>query len=140
MTDQHRAGDVEPARAAEIPVPPRWRDHFAGPVLQPGERPAQPEPPRLERRVEPVLDAGQVTPETVVRVAQEFVAREFTNLTPEERAARARRIAAGMRPLAADAEKYAARALDLGARGLAGLADRLERRRIARERGWRTPD
>lgn len=141
-------GHVEKTPEAGPPKAPAWRDHFADPILQPGQRhdpartaapapsagteatPPPPAPPvaPLGRVEEPVLEAGQVTPEAVVQSI-----REFVEASPEERNRRARDLGRQLRPLAADAEVFAAKALNLGARGLNGLAERLERRRRDRE-------
>ncbi len=152
-------GYVEKTPEAGPPKPPAWRDHFADPILQPGQRhdpdraaanaptpvaisgtqgqpaateaaPSSSAPPvrPLGRIEEPVLEAGQVTPETVFQSVKEFV-----DAPQEERNRRARELGRQLRPLAADAEVFAAKALNLGARGLNGLAERLERRRRERE-------
>lgn len=146
-------GYVEKTPEAGPPKPPAWRDHFADPILQPGQRhdpahaaaPAQTAPPQpaaqpaaagtssppvapLGRIEEPVLEAGQVTPEALIQSVKEFV-----DAPAEERNRRARELGRQLRPLAAEAEVFAARALNLGARGLNGLAERLERRRRERE-------
>lgn len=137
-------GHVEKTPEAGPPKAPAWRDHFADPILQPGQRhdparaaapaaeaasppPAPPVQP-LGRIEEPVLEAGQVTPEAVIQSV-----REFVDASPDERNRRARELGRQLRPLAADAEVFAAKALNLGARGLNGLAGRLERRRRERE-------
>jgi hypothetical protein len=102
----------------------------AGPApdLDPGRRPARRQAPSP---AEPVV--GPVPePERPSREGSVGVARGSAEAAPGQRAEQARqatdqanRLAGRMRPLAADAAVFAARALDLGARGLAGLATRL---------------
>jgi triphosphoribosyl-dephospho-CoA synthetase len=75
-----------------------------------------------------VLAPGQVSPESIVKSVKEFV-----EAPAEERDRRARDLGRQLRPLAADAEKFVAKALNLGARGLNGLAARLEQRRRERD-------
>ena len=156
MTDPARPPTLTPpkdrpadAAAPRGLTPPAWRDLFAGPVLQPGERhdpaalgwfrqreetartqtrpasPAgRPHPSHPEPVAEPAPVPGRISPEGSARAGH-----GFAGATPEGRAAQARPATRLMRPLAADAAVFAARALDLGARGLAGLAARLDERR-----------
>lgn len=136
----HETPEAGPAQA------PTWRDQFAGsasqtpeaevriPVSgQPGngnptaqnvssER-ATPLHPTGAPVEESVLNGGDVTPDAIVRGV-----RDFIDASPEQRTQQARQAAEKLKPIAADAEKVVARALDLGAKGLAGLAAKLEER------------
>jgi hypothetical protein len=126
---------ADPAGSRRI-TPPAWREHFAGPILQPGERyePAalgwfrqREETARTQAR--PASAPGQPHPSRPEPVAD---AAPQSDRVPREgfpHAAKGRQTARLMRPLAADAAVFAARALDLGAKGLAGLAARLDERR-----------
>jgi hypothetical protein len=115
MSDQQ---DETPERHIEIPVVPKWRDHFAAPVIWPGRPQHAAEQQPAE---EPAAPAGE--PE-----AARHLAHEPGQVSDEERDEQARRLAAGMRPIASDAGQLVVRALSLGSAGLDRLARRIEER------------
>ncbi|MCC6314064.1 MAG: hypothetical protein IT337_08605 [Thermomicrobiales bacterium] len=133
MTDSAsggRTGRVTETPEARPLEPPQWRDHFKEPIVQPGQSAApraQAAPGGPAPRVEPVVESSQLRPEALARSA-----RDFVDATPEERAAQMRQVGDKLKPLAADAEKLAAGALGVAAKGLSGLAARLEERRKQR--------
>jgi hypothetical protein len=116
MSDQQ---DETPERHIEIPVVPKWRDHFAAPVIWPGRPQLAAE--EQQSAEEPAAPAGE--PE-----AAWHLAREPGQASDEERDEQARRLAAGMRPIASDAGQLVVRALSLGSVGLDRLARRIEER------------